>query len=142
MAPFRYSVRVRYHECDAQARVYFANYLKYIDDAKLELVKEAFGSYEGLTAHGIDLVTAHASADFVAPAGFDDRLDVLVAITRLGERSISVGAAIGRCDVTLVNGTITLVSVDPTRATAVPIPPDVRSELLGYVEQSLAHEGS
>jgi acyl-CoA thioesterase FadM len=54
MAPLVHRLRVRYNECDAQNYVFNANYFVYFDIALGELWREALGSYETLTADGLD----------------------------------------------------------------------------------------
>ena len=76
MPAFVHHLRVRYNECDAQGHVFNANYLVYFDVILAELWREALGSYETLTAEGLDLVVAEAGLRFRAPARFDDELEI------------------------------------------------------------------
>ena len=85
MAPFVHRLRVRYHECDQQGRVFNAHYFAYFDITLTELWREAFGSYEQMLREGYDVVVADASARFKGAAAFDDEIDVAMTIANLGE---------------------------------------------------------
>ena len=62
--PFAHRMRVRYAECDAQGIVFNAHYLAYIDQTMTELWRAAFGGYEPMLEHGLDIVVAEARLRF------------------------------------------------------------------------------
>src|ERR1700728_474616 len=101
MAAFVHHLRVRYNECDAQGHVFNANYLVYFDVTLTELWREALGSYEALTADGLDLVVAEVQVRFRAPARFDDELEITLEVERLGNTSMVSTIAIARDGETL-----------------------------------------
>ena len=57
--PFRFTQRVRYHECDPQGVVFNANYLTYFDVTMTELWRE-LGGYQAMVEAGVDMVVAEA----------------------------------------------------------------------------------
>jgi acyl-CoA thioester hydrolase len=86
--PFRHRIRVRFNECDGQGVVFYANYLMYFDVAITELWREAFGEgYAGMIASGTDAMVAEANIRYRAPARFDDELDLVARVTRIGTTS-------------------------------------------------------
>jgi acyl-CoA thioester hydrolase len=86
--PFRHRIRVRFNECDGQGVVFYANYLMYFDVAITELLREAVGDgYSGLIANGTDMMVAEATIRYRAPARFDDELDLVATVTRIGTTS-------------------------------------------------------
>ncbi len=86
--PFRHRIRVRFNECDGQGVVFYANYLMYFDVAITELWREAFGDgYAGMIASGTDAMVAEANIRYRAPARFDDELDLVARVTRIGTTS-------------------------------------------------------
>ena len=133
MPAFVHRLRVRYNECDAQGHVFNANYLVYFDIALTELWREALGSYEALTADGLDLVVAETGVRFRAPARFDDELEIALEIERLGNTSMVSAIGIARDGDTLAEGRIVHIFV---RADCLgekaPIPDHVRRMLLRY----------
>jgi acyl-CoA thioester hydrolase len=86
--PFRHRIRVRFNECDGQGVVFYANYLMYFDVAMTELWREALGGgYAGMIAGGTDAMVAEANIRYRASARFDDELDLLATVTRIGTTS-------------------------------------------------------
>ena len=75
--PFRHRIRVRYSECDLQGVVFNANYLTYLDEAMTELFRTALdGGYQAMVDAGVDMVVAESTLRYLAPARFDDEIEV------------------------------------------------------------------
>jgi len=133
MAAFVHHLRVRYNECDAQGHVFNANYLVYFDVTLTELWREALGSYEALTADGLDLVVAEVQVRFRAPARFDDELEITLEVERLGNTSMVSAIAVARDGETLAEGRIVHIFVRADRlGEKAPIPDHVRRMLQRY----------
>jgi acyl-CoA thioester hydrolase len=133
MPPFVHHLRVRYNECDAQGHVFNANYFVYFDITLTELWREAFGSYEALTADGLDLVVAETGARFRAPARFDDELEISLEVEQLGNTSMVCAIGIARDGDTLVEGRIVHIFVRADRlGEKTRIPDEVRQILQRY----------
>jgi acyl-CoA thioester hydrolase len=133
VSAFVHHLRVRYNECDAQGHVFNANYLVYFDVALTELWRDALGSYEALTADGLDLVVAEVGVRFRAPARFDDELDITLEVERLGNTSMVSAIGIARDGDTLAEGRIVYIFVRADRpGEKVPIPDHVRRRLRRY----------
>ncbi len=132
MAPFIHRLRVRYHECDAQGVVFNANHFAYVDVALTELWREAFGSYGAMVDRGVDVVVAETTARFLAPTRFDDELDIVLDVERVGTTSLITATETRRGDEVLVCGSIRHVCVDPSTLLKQPFPQDVRAQLSAY----------
>jgi acyl-CoA thioester hydrolase len=133
MPAFVHHLRVRYNECDAQGHVFNANYLVYFDVALTEMWREALGSYEALTAAGLDLVVAETGVRFRTPARFDDELEIALEIERLGNTSMVSTIRIVRDGDTLAEGRIVHIFVRADRlGEKAPIPDHVRQMLRRY----------
>jgi acyl-CoA thioester hydrolase len=132
MAPFVHRLRVRYHECDQQGRVFNAHYFAYFDIALTELWREAFGSYEQMIREGYDVVVADASARFKGAAAFDDEIDVAMTIANLGDTSMTTEIAVRRDGDVLVEGRMVHVWVDATSYEKALIPERARERLAGF----------
>jgi acyl-CoA thioester hydrolase len=144
MPRFVHRLRVRYNECDAQGHVFNANYFTYFDIVLTELWREALGSYEALTADGLDMVVAEAGARFRAPARFDDELEIALEVERLGNTSMVSAIGISRDGETLVEGRIVHIFVRAERlGEKAPIPDRVRQILQRYaVEEPTPQPGA
>jgi acyl-CoA thioester hydrolase len=133
--PFRHRIRVRFNECDGQGVVFYANYLMYFDVAMTELWREAFGhGYAGMIASGTDAMVAEANIRYRQSARFDDEVDLVARVTRLGTTSsvtaltaerIFDGAVLAECD-------LRHVFIDPETLEKKEIPEEVRAGMAKY----------
>jgi acyl-CoA thioester hydrolase len=136
---FRHRLRVRYVECDMQGHVFNANYLAYFDTVLGELWRAAIGYYALMTERGVDLVVAEANVRYLAPARFDEEIDIDAAIERLGTTGITTRFTVLRGGQRLVDATIRHVCVDAVGYTKTAIPDWLRDSLRPWViEQSPA----
>ena len=131
---FRHRLRVRYSECDPQGVVFNANYVTYFDIAMTELWRETFGPYQEMLDSGTDMVVAEVRVRYLAPARFDDELDVLAEVARLGTTSMTTELTVTRVgdETTVVEGELRHVFVDPSNGRKKAIPDDVREALAPY----------
>ena len=126
---FRHRLRVRYGECDPQGVVYFARYGEYVDIGMTEMWRARIGPYGEMVEAGSDMVVAELQLRYRGSARFDDELDVVIAVDRLGETSLTCGCRIERDGERLVEGTIRQVCIDPATKAKKPLPADVRAAL-------------
>ncbi len=134
--PFVHRLRVRYGECDPQGVVFNANFIMYFDVALTELWRETIGRYDAMLEAGTDMVVAEARARYLAPAAFDDELDIEVQITRLGVTGMSTAMSVRRDGATVVEGEMRHVFIDPATKLKKPIPEEIRAAMEPY----LAHD--
>jgi acyl-CoA thioester hydrolase len=130
---FRHELRVRYHECDPQGIVFNANWFTYFDIVNAEVWRATLGSYAALTATGVDVVVAEATARFHASATFDDVLVFEARVTRLGTTGLTFGLRALRDGVLLVEGEVRYVAVGVESMAKTPIPDSVRAALAPLV---------
>jgi acyl-CoA thioester hydrolase len=94
-APFRYYLRVRYQECDAQHVVFNARYGDYIDLAITEFMKAALPG-RNVFDGSFEFQLVRQLIEWRAPARFDDVLEITVSITRLGTSSFTAAVTFQR----------------------------------------------
>ncbi len=111
--PFKYSflARVAFSDTDAQGVVYYGRYMPYFDRARVEYLRHL-----GLLGArgGSDFVMRAQHVDYLAPARFDDALEVLVRVRRMGRTSVSWAFAAHNLatDQLLVTAEQTMVQID------------------------------
>ena len=127
--PFRHRLRVRYGECDPQGVVFFANYPAFVDVAMTELWRDRIGPYAEMVAAGADMVVAALELRYLGSAVFDDELDIVVELERMGDTSATFAWRVERGEDVLVTGTIRQVCIDPATKSKRSIPDDVRAAL-------------
>lgn len=128
---FRHRLRVRFDECDPQGVVFYANYLVYFDVAMTELWRVAFGSYAGLIDDGVDAMVAEVSVRYRGSARFDDELDLVATVARIGTTSSVTRIHVERASDgrTLVEGELRHVFIDAGSHEKTEIPTHVRQGL-------------
>ena len=131
--PFRHRLRVRYVECDPQGVVFNVHYFTYFDVAMTEFHRETIGTYSEMVKGGADMVVAEARARYLAPARFDEELDVYVDVGRLGKTSLTMHLFVMREDSLLAEGDLRYVFVDPRTKQKRSIPGDVRKALAVHI---------
>jgi acyl-CoA thioester hydrolase len=87
--PFRFLLRVRYGECDAQGVVFNARWGDFVDVAVTEFSRALFGSVDPAVT-GIDWQLVKQTIEWRAPARYDDVLDCRVATLRVGTTSFTI----------------------------------------------------
>jgi acyl-CoA thioester hydrolase len=135
--PFRHRIRVRFNECDGQGVVFYANYLVYFDVAMTELWREAFGNgYAGMIAEGTDAMVAEANIRYRASARFDDEIDLVARVTRIGTTSsvTQVTAERVRDGLVLAEADLRHVFIDPQTLEKREIPDRVRAGMGRFAE--------
>jgi acyl-CoA thioester hydrolase len=77
MAPHETRLRVRYAETDQMGVVYYANYLVWMEVARVEFCKSVGFSYEEMERDdGIFLAVSEAHCRYLYPARFDQEVTV------------------------------------------------------------------
>ena len=95
------TLRVYYEDTDLAGIVYYANYLKFIERGRSELLRDVgIDQVELKAAAGIVFAVRRVVADYLSPARFDDLLTVRTRIT--GE----TGARIAMTQEVLRDGTV------------------------------------
>jgi len=86
---FSWPVRVYYEDTDSGGVVYYANYLKFMERARTELLRSLGYQQDRLHQElGILFAVVSATIQYKKPARFNDELNVITSITALGKASI------------------------------------------------------
>src|SRR5207302_3730521 len=112
--PFKYSslTRVGFSDTDAQGIVYYGRYLPYFDSARVEYHRHLEMLETRPREH--EFVMRANTIEYLAPARFDDLVEVFIRVSRLGRTSVTYDFAAYRVedDVLMVTANQTLVLVD------------------------------
>jgi acyl-CoA thioester hydrolase len=93
----RLKLRVYYEDTDAAGIVYYANYLRFAERARTELVRSLGVEQEKLRREtGLVFAVRRCCADYRAPARLDDLLVVETRIARLGGASVGLDQRVCR----------------------------------------------
>ena len=128
--PFKYSAftRVGFSDTDAQGIVYYGRYLPYFDLARVEYHRH-LGMLKLETAH--EFVMRASDIEYLAPARFDDLLEVFIRVSKIGRTSATYEMAAYRVedDELMVTAHQTLVLVDLDQRKSAPITDTFRSRV-------------
>ncbi|MEP4198751.1 MAG: YbgC/FadM family acyl-CoA thioesterase [Aliishimia sp.] len=80
----QFPVTVYYEDTDMAGIVYYANYLRYIERARSEIVEELGLDQRAMRDEGIVFVVTRVEADYVSSARLGDRLTVFTSHARKG----------------------------------------------------------
>lgn len=128
--PFRYYLRVRYAECDAQKVVFNVHYGHYVDLATLEFLR-ALG-FETLLVNGpLDYQLVKQTKEWKSSARFDQVLEIAIRPRHLGNTSFSLAAEfrIAGEDAIIATAETIYVLVDAATLIKTPLPPEFRAAL-------------
>jgi acyl-CoA thioester hydrolase len=74
--PFAAQIRVRFADTDAQGVAHNSNYFIWFEVARVEFLERYAGGYQRLRDEGIESTVVEVNARYLAPARFDERLNV------------------------------------------------------------------
>lgn len=99
-------IRVYYEDTDMAGVVYYANYLKFIERGRSEALRMLGIDQTAMRDAGLVFVVRRLVADYLAPARFEDLLEVTTGITVVRGASVTMvqevrhdGSALFRADV-------------------------------------------
>ncbi len=141
MLVFRWPVRVYYEDTDAGGIVFYANYLKFFERARTEWLRAAGIGQQVLAVSQQRMFVVKSTAmDYHAPAKLDDRLEITVAVEKLGRASVKFAQeawlADGEPARLLCSGSIRVGCVDTQRLRPATIPDDVHMKIRNSMKQT------
>lgn len=82
------NIRVRYADTDQMGFVYYGNYAKYYEIARVELFRNIGLTYKSLEKMGIGMPVIEMKTNFIMPAKYDEKLVVNIKIPELPKLKI------------------------------------------------------
>lgn len=137
--PFRYYLRVRYSECDAQKVVFNARYADYVDIATTEFLRASCHDFGFIEYHLVK-----QTIEWKFPARFDQILELTVSVQHLGTSSfaIRVEFRVAGHEQVLTRAETVNVLIDADTMQKTAIPADLRAALeIGAPGQHVDHAG-
>jgi len=121
-------VKVYYEDTDMGGVVYYANYLKFIERARSEIVEELGVDQNAMKADGLVFVVTRVVADYLAPARMGDRLDVITTHQATSPARWVFQQNVQRGDTVLFKAEVTAVCMT-TAGRPVRLPAELRAKL-------------
>jgi len=112
--PHVFPIRVYYEDTDMGGIVYHANYLKFIERARSAWVRDLGIDQNAMRAAGTIFVVRRVEMDFLAPARFDDVLEVETRTITVTAARLVMEQAVTRGTERLLQAVVTVVCVGPS----------------------------
>jgi acyl-CoA thioester hydrolase len=106
------SKKVYYHDTDCGGVVYYANYLKYLEEARTEYLAERGIVLTELARDGFIFVVKKVDIEYKSPARYADYLAVVSQVSGMRSASVTFKQEVKRDDSVLVVAETVLVCID------------------------------
>ncbi|MCQ8128382.1 tol-pal system-associated acyl-CoA thioesterase [Methylomonas rivi] len=113
MKEFSWPVRVYYEDTDAGGVVFYANYLKFFERARTEMLRSYGFEQDRLMARdNVIFVVRSVSIDYLKPARFNEQILVGAKIIENKKTSLTFEQTITRQHDVLCNGKVRIACID------------------------------
>lgn len=123
MTIFYWPIRVYYEDTDAGGVVFYANYLKFFERARTEMLRSLGVEQDQLMSEqNIVFVVRSVQVDYLSPARFNQLLTVSAEVVQLKKASLNFEQIISLDDKVLSKATIRIacLTIDTMKPTAIP----------------------
>jgi acyl-CoA thioester hydrolase len=125
MTSFSWPIRIYYEDTDAGGVVFYANYLKFFERARTEMLRFIGYEQDELKATAkVIFVVRSVQIDYISPARFNELIQVSAKIIEAKKASLIFEQTITRSNDVLCKGIIRIACLDPEtmRPKAIPEP--------------------
>lgn len=106
-------IRVYYEDTDASGRVYHANYLKYLERGRSNLIyKSKYNHQELLKKFNIIFVVKSLNINYLKPAFFEDIIEVQTSLKLLSRVKLNFNQKIIRNNEQLVDAEVIVIPIN------------------------------
>jgi len=107
-----FPIRVYYEDTDMAGLVYYANYLKYIERARSDWVRDLGIDQNAMREkEGVVFAVRRLEAEYLAPAKFDDELEVWTKTRSITGARLILDQRVMRADTPVFAAEVTIVCV-------------------------------
>lgn len=111
----RFPLRVYFEDTDLTGVVYHANYLRYMERARSDMLRLLGIDHRGAIASGAGGYAVSALAiRYLRPAALDDKLVVVSRLTQIRAAAVHIHQRVMRGDTILTDAEVTVALVGPT----------------------------
>mgnify|MGYP006413402995 FL=1 len=127
---FYHKVRVYYEDTDLASVVYYANYLKFAERARTEMLR-SLGINQNKIAkeQNIFFVVKECKINYMASSRLDDELEILTKVVKVNSASILLQQKIFLQEKLITDIDVLIVSVND-KSRIVKVPSDIRKRLV------------
>ena len=85
-----YRLKVRYYETDMMGVVHHANYIHWMEEARIDFMDQIGFPYERMEAEGVISPVAEISVKYLKPCSFGDEIEVAVGVDSFGAAKLAL----------------------------------------------------
>ena len=131
MTIFHWPVRVYYEDTDAGGVVFYANYLKFFERARTEMLRSlGFEQDQMIAEQKLIFVVRSVQIDYLKPARFNEAIDVTAEVTLIKKVSLNFKQVITRGEDVLCKGNVRIACLDAETLKPKTIPEDLLQQLI------------
>lgn len=121
--------RIYYYDTDSGGVVYYANYLKYLEEARTEYLEERGLFIKDLAKQGVMFVVAHQEIDYKSPSFYGDELKIDTQITDVSGVRLEFYCEIKNQNNQLISKAKTILVCVDSNLKPQAIPEEIRSRI-------------
>jgi acyl-CoA thioester hydrolase len=130
MNEFKWPVRVYYEDTDAGGVVFYANYLKFFERARTEMLRShGFEQDQLIARDNVIFVVRSLNIDYLKPARFNEQISVTAKIIENKKTSLIFEQTITRQNDVLCSGNVRIACLDAQSMRPKPIPIAILEQL-------------
>jgi acyl-CoA thioester hydrolase len=131
----KFPIQIRFKDIDKMGHVNNANYLTYIETARVKYFEDVVGT-DRKWSHQVGIILARIEIDYKAPVFLHDTVFVYTRCSRIGTKSITLDWAIVReksgGEEVVAKGIAVLVCYDYTHNATIAVPDEQRRSLEAF----------
>lgn len=130
MKVFLWPIRVYYEDTDAGGVVFYANYLKFFERARTEMLRnKGFEQDQLIASEGIIFVVRSVQVDYLISARFNEQLQASAQVIEIKKASLTFEQFITRGEKILCKGIIRIACLDANTMRPKAIPEQLLEQL-------------
>ena len=136
--PHQFQIRVYYEDTDAVGIVYYANYLRYAERARTELMRDlGLESSRLMRDEGLIFAVRRCHVDYLNSAILDDNLVIETTLRRVGGASLEATQIVRRDNNDLVRIELKLGCIS-SEGRAIRLPNCIHKKLTNYLKSNIS----
>jgi acyl-CoA thioester hydrolase len=131
---FKSSYRIYYEDTDAGGIVYYANYLKFAERARTDMLRQiGINQSQLLQTQDLIFVVRNADISYIRPAKLDDQITIETLIEKIGAASLQMKQEIFLQETKLVKINVKIACVS-SKLKPKKITKEIKSKMLIYTK--------
>lgn len=122
----QFPIRVYYEDTDMGGIVYHANYLRYIERARSDWVRQLGNDQNAMRDDGLVWVVRRIEAEYLSTARFEDELTVESTVRKVTPARLVMDQVVTRAGTPIFNAVVTAVCMN-SKGQPVRLPAEIRA---------------